>query len=208
MNKEKDVKIKWVPGGYYNDSMARLWCCVDVSNSHGIYYRCILTREADNSRPDDENPTVERWFRPNGEPSDGKGDHKLVSGPEHPREIASFDFPEKPRPPNAKAVLELPKSFKAKDPVTGTTFLFMESPLDSKMIYSGDAEDRAVYQDGIEKTRALVDYGVGLSALENPANNQSDQCHEDGYKLAEKEAKKVGVCVVCGGPGACCNRCF
>lgn len=82
-----DKSIKWVPGGFYRDTIGRLWCCVDMSNSHGLYYCLVRLRNRRGGRP--EKMEI-NWFDENGNQYDGRIDPKIESGPfKHP-EFAIF----------------------------------------------------------------------------------------------------------------------
>lgn len=106
-------------------------------------------------------------------------------------------------------MIELPKNFKATDPISKQSFVFFECPGNEAKIYCGLEGASGVYIEDAKRARALIDFGAQQQkAL---MESELDKAHEKGYQVGLEEArtsdKKQGVCLVCGAPGACCMRC-
>lgn len=71
----------WKPGGFYRDNKFNLWCCIDISNSHGLAFFCVKVRDSGDYRVKPKTA----WFKPNGQSLDDD-DVKLTQPTLHCRD--------------------------------------------------------------------------------------------------------------------------
>ena len=83
--------IDWKAGKYYIDNCFGMWCCVDVSNAHGLQcYRLIRVRYPNGEHVKPGRVDEVEWFYPNGRlVSSARTSLQIVGGPkDHPEPAA------------------------------------------------------------------------------------------------------------------------